>query len=99
MRDLRYRLWAATKPKLEPISWDEYRQSFLPGDANKLASMSVMDGLLRKDQLNDGEQYVINPRDFRLGVDLVAPYKALQIGETDVDLAQARLETVRGAKR
>jgi len=90
---------AATTPKLEPITWDAFRQSFLPGDSSKLATTSVMDGLLRKDQLGAGEQYVINARDFRLGVDLVVPYNALQLGGRAVSVAQVRPETVRGSTR
>ena len=88
---------AATTPKLEPITWDAFQQSFLPGDTGKLAHMSVMDGLLRKDQVGEVEQYVVNPKDFRLGVDLVVPYGALQLGATDVDIAKVRPVTVRGA--
>lgn len=90
---------AASTPKLEPIAWDEFQQSFLPGDTSKLAHMSVMDGLLRTDQLGEGKQYVVNARDFRLGVDLVVPYCALKIVEKDVEIGQVRTETVRGATR
>ena len=90
---------AATTPKLEPIAWDVFRQSFLPGDSSKLAHMSVLDGLLRQDQVGEGAQYVVNARDFRLGVDLVVPYNAMKIGDKDVAIGQVRPETVKGETR
>lgn len=88
---------AATTPKLEPIDWATFRKSFLPEDTGKMVQLSVTAGLLRKEQVDAVEQHVINPRDFQLGIDLVVPYKALQIGTRDVPLQSLRPVTVRGA--
>lgn len=91
---------AKTTPKLEPLDWTTFQQSFLPADTTKMVSMSVVNGLLRKENVKEGEQtveqYVINPKDFQLSVDLVAPFNALKLGDADVALQTLQQVTVKG---
>ena len=87
---------AATTPKLEPLGWTDFQKSFLPPQPEKMVHVAVVAGLISTAKVAGTEQYVINPRDFRLNVDLVMPYNALSIGDVDVQIHQLRQVPVDG---
>ncbi|NET60168.1 MAG: hypothetical protein F6K47_29690, partial [Symploca sp. SIO2E6] len=77
------------KPKLPPLSWAEFKASFLPKAANsqelaqdKLLSFAVTDGLIK--QLNDHtgappSRWIVNPKHFVLNVDCLVPLSAFTL--------------------
>ena len=89
---------AKSRPALRPITWNAFKQSFLPKEESKMIHTSVKDGLVRQDKNAKGElQYeVINPKHFKLGVDLVLPYKTLKIETNDVPVQKLQQTTMHG---
>ena len=64
-----------SKPQPKPISWDEFKQSFLPTD-KEVCSIAFESGLTR--QLGDGESaiWVVNPKEFCLITNSIIPIKS-----------------------
>ncbi|MBK7218724.1 MAG: hypothetical protein IPH95_17120 [Candidatus Promineofilum sp.] len=92
---------ATTTPKLEPVDWATFNSSFLPPDKTKMAQISVMAGLLRRETVRvdgaDVEQHVINPSDFHLGLDLVMPYASFTVDAAEeVIVKSLQQATVKG---
>ena len=61
--------------KPQPIEWSEFKTSFLP-DRDKVCSIAVTSGLLRKIETGDREEiFVVNPQEFVLTTTSVIPLK------------------------
>ena len=83
--------FGASAPKPDPLQWDNsdpsksFRQSFLPKQNDKIVSVAISDGLVRKVDHSNGVKaatdtkqnvwFVINPKDFRVRTNTVIPIK------------------------
>lgn len=63
---------SSQKPKA--ISWDSFKKSFLP-EADKVCTIVVKDGLVRKVGDDDSDLGIINPKHFCLVTDAIIPSK------------------------
>lgn len=65
-----------------PLSWSEFRSSFLPADPGSVSTIQPVQGLLRdRASAGDGKaRFLMRPDDMRLSVHLSAPAKTLRIG-------------------
>lgn len=75
---------AQTSQQLEPISWDEFKNSFLPAD-DQICTIAVQGGLVRQIQekkrdKNDKDieetRWILNPKDLVLVTNSVVPVKS-----------------------
>ena len=55
--------------KLPPLTWDEFKETFLPNE-NEVCTIASRSGLLN----TINELWVVNPRDFSLAVETVIPF-------------------------
>ncbi|HEY0321630.1 MAG TPA: DUF6603 domain-containing protein [Pyrinomonadaceae bacterium] len=60
-----------------PIDWSTFKDSFLP-KAEKVCSIAVKDGLVRKIGEGSSERLIINPKHFSLLVNSAIPFKTAQ---------------------
>lgn len=94
---------AKSLPKVNPLAWSEFQQSFLPKETQKMAVLTVTDGLIKSVQLEDGrELHCINPQAFQLAVNLAVPVKEVSVADTKLSTSKlhtsvSRQETVIGA--
>lgn len=78
----------------QPITWDEFKQSFLPADKD-ICSITVKDGLVRKVNPDDESDLgVINNKHFCLVTNSVIPTKNYQLGSTatSIEVKEANSE-------
>ena len=72
--------FGASPAKPLPLDWDNddasksFRKSFLPSD-DKIVSVAIGEGLVRKMDVGNDVWYVINPKDFRVRTSSVIPIK------------------------
>ncbi len=74
------------KPTPQPISWENFRQSFLPAD-DKICNISVESGLIKKIEkdANGQGRSIINPKDFSIVTDAQLPSTAASLGKTQLN--------------
>lgn len=65
---------ASYSQSLPQISWDTFKDSFLPEDS-QVCTITVKDGLVRKVGQDESDLGVINPKHFSLVVDAIVPSK------------------------
>ena len=63
---------SSREPK--PISWSQFKQSFLPAD-NQVCTIGVESGLLRKIGEGQSEIFIVNPQEFTFTANSVIPIK------------------------
>lgn len=68
----------------QPLSWSQFRASFLPADPASVSSVQPVQGLLRdRAKAEDGKaRFLMRPDDMRLAILLSAPAKTLRIGSS-----------------
>ncbi|MBO1349177.1 MAG: hypothetical protein EBE86_018095 [Hormoscilla sp. GUM202] len=64
----------SSSQKPQPISWDTFKNSFLPAD-DKICTIAVKDGLVRKVGDDDSDLGIINAKHFCLVTDAIIPSK------------------------
>jgi len=66
-----------SKPQPKPISWDEFKASFLPKHDNEVCSIAFESGLTRKIEDKDKVFWIVNPKEFCLITNSVIPIKTV----------------------
>ncbi|MBD2357426.1 hypothetical protein H6G41_22870 [Tolypothrix sp. FACHB-123] len=66
-----------SQKKPDPISWSEFKKSFLPAD-NQICTIAVESGLRRKVEVEKEEIFIVNPKEFILTTSSVIPVKSHQ---------------------
>lgn len=69
-------------PKPRPIDWATFRSSFLP-KVDKICSISVANGLIRKLEDKGQTVQIINPKDFSLRINTVIPFTVVKVEKPD----------------
>jgi len=69
-------------PKPRPIDWATFRSSFLP-KVDKICSISVANGLIRKLEDKGQAVQIINPKDFSLRINTVIPFTEVKVQKPD----------------
>ncbi len=81
-------------PTPSPISWSEFKTSFLPSD-DKICSLSITEGLTKamggdKSKQPDAvEHWIIDPKYLSIATNAVIPTKTASAGADDITLDQA----------
>ena len=66
---------SATPP---PLGWAEVKAAFLPANPAEICSISVKDGLEKKTGQGATAKFVVNPKDFTVGINSLIPLKSAQ---------------------
>jgi hypothetical protein len=74
----------AASQRPQPISWDEFRTSFLPGPA-EVCGVAIKSGLART---TEAKQWVVNPKDFCLVTDSMIPSKSALAGNNQLQFPE-----------
>ncbi len=86
--DVTFGSGASERP--QPIDWNTFKRSFLPGD-DKVCSIAVKDGLVRKLTQDEGDLGVINPKQFSLVTNSAIPFTNAHI-HNDLSVSQLYFE-------
>ena len=80
----------SSSSSLEPIDWQEFRQSFLPAD-DKICSIVSETGLVRQTKREGEPLWIVNPKHFSFAVSSLIPTKeAIEgSGSTSIDMGNA----------
>jgi hypothetical protein len=73
---------AATSQSMKPITWDEFKRSFLP-QADQVCTVTVQQGLVRQIKENETEEvcWIVNPKDLVLSTSSAVPSNDAHAGK------------------
>jgi hypothetical protein len=79
--------------ELEPIDWNTFKTSFLPGAA-QICSVAVQGGLVRhlKAEETQPERSIVNPKEMALAINSVIPLNKVEALATDMRLVETGIE-------
>jgi hypothetical protein len=83
-----------SRPQPKPISWDDFKASFLPKNDNEVCSIAFESGLTRKIEDKNEVLWVVNPKEFCLITNSVIPIKTFNVEITDSKIKRINVEEV-----